>query len=290
MDPVRNPFAPGAGSPPPELAGRQHVLDLAQTALLRVAQGRHAQSVVLTGLRGVGKTVLLNRIQLIAEDNHYHALHIEAHEDKRIGELLAPPLRAILFRLDQLGGVNERVKRALRVFRSFISSIKLKHGDTELFLDIEPERGTADSGDIEADLPELIAAVGDAAKARDKPVAILIDELQYLAEVELSALIMGAHRVSQRQTPLIVVGAGLPQVAGITGRSKSYAERLFNFVPLGPLADEDANTAIREPIVRSGERIDPDAVDEVIRQSQGYPYFLQDMGVRVLEHGRAVTH
>jgi len=276
MDPVRNPFAPGAGSPPPELAGRHGIILEAETAIQRIALGRHAQSLMLTGLRGVGKTVLLTRIQLIAEQNHYHAALIETPEDKSLGELLTPALRTILFRLDQLGAVNDRVKRALRVLRSFAGSLKLKHGDFELSLGIEPERGTADSGDIEIDLPELIAAVGEAAQARGKPVALLLDELQYVSEAELSGLIMGVHKVSQQQTPFLVMGAGLPQLAGKAGRSKSYAERLFKFIDIGPLARSDAITAIREPIVREGEKIKPDAVDAIVKASEGYPYFLQE--------------
>lgn len=276
MDPVRNPFAPGAGSPPPQLAGRQELLRQAETALLRVSQRRHAQSLILTGLRGVGKTVLLNRIHTFAAEQHYDAVLIEAHEEKSLPELIVPTLRSILFRLDQMGGVNEKVKRAFRVFRSFLGTVKFKSGGFELTLDVDPELGSADSGDLETDLPVLITAVAEAAGARGRSVALLVDELQYFSETELSGLIMGMHRVSQLQLPMILLGAGLPQIAGIAGKSKSYAERLFEFAALGPLSEQDAMTAIEEPITRENEKIHPDATRAIVDASQGYPYFLQE--------------
>ena len=276
MDPVRNPFAPGAGTPPPELAGRTELLGQARTALARVAQGKSAKSLMLIGLRGVGKTVLLNRIQQIAEEMGYKARMLEAHEDKKLPELLLPVLRSILLALNASQNVNEKVKRSLRVLKSFASSIKLKHGDFEIGLGLDPEKGTADSGDLETDLPELLLAVAEAAASRKTSVALLIDELQYLSETELSALIMGIHKIGQRQLPLVLMGAGLPQLVGNTGRSKSYAERLFDFPVLGPLSADDARSAITEPITREGERIAKGAVNGIIAATKGYPYFLQE--------------
>jgi hypothetical protein len=276
MDPVRNPFAPGAGFPPPELAGRKAILDQAEITLQRAEIGRHAKSFMLIGLRGVGKTVLLNRILAMAKDSRFKALLIEATEDKPLPELLFPPLRQVLLALDQLGNLNETVKRGLRVLKSFARALKIRYGDVEMTL--EPERGAADSGDIEVDLPDLLVAIGEAARARDKPVALLIDELQYVSEIELSALIIGIHKVSQRQLPLLLIGAGLPQLVGNAGRSKSYAERLFDFPVVGPLTKAEAARAIVEPIEREGETIQKAAVDRIVTQTQGYPYFLQAWG------------
>jgi hypothetical protein len=278
MDQVRNPFAPGAGNQPPELAGRQAILERAEFTLARAAAGRHAKSFMLIGLRGVGKTVLLNRILRMAEDHKFRAILVEAHEDKRLPDLLLPPLRQILLTLDQLGRVNDTVKRGLRVLKSFARSVKVKYGDIEIGLGIDPETGVGDSGDLESDLPEVLAAIGEAASARGTVVVLLIDELQYLDEDELSALIMGMHRVSQRQLPLVLVGAGLPQLVGNMGRSKSYAERLFEFPQVGPLSKNDAAVAIIEPVRGEEERIAKQAVDRIIHASEGYPYFIQAWG------------
>jgi len=278
MDPVRNPFAPGAGTPPPELAGRGAILERVEVTLGRVKQGRAAKSVLLIGLRGVGKTVLLNRIHTMAEDAGYKSVFKEAHEDKPLPALLVPALRQLLLSLDQVGKLSEKVKRGLRVLKSFASSLKVKYGELEVNLDIDPERGIGDSGDIEIDLPDLLVAVAEAGLARKKPIALIIDELQYLNEVELSALIMGMHKIAQRQLPMVLFGAGLPQLVGNTGKSKSYAERLFDFPDVGPLKKQDAEIAITEPITREGERIAKNAVDRIISATQGYPYFLQEWG------------
>jgi hypothetical protein len=278
MDAVRNPFAPGAGTPPPELAGRSALLERAGITLARIQQGRAAKSILLIGLRGVGKTVLLNRIQQTAEEGGYKTILKEAHEDKPLPSLLVPALRQLLLSLDQLGGLSEQVKRGLRVLKSFAGSLKVKYGDIELGLDIDPERGTSDSGDIESDLPDLLVAVAEAGVARKMPVALLIDELQYINEVELSALIMGMHKIAQRQLPMVLFGAGLPQLVGNTGRSKSYAERLFDFPVVGPLSKRDAEVAIIEPIAREDERIAKGAVERIIEATEGYPYFLQEWG------------
>ncbi|PTB18267.1 AAA family ATPase [Trinickia symbiotica] len=278
MDPLLNPFSPGAGTPPPELAGRRELLRQAELSLARVKAGRAAKSFFLIGLRGVGKTVLLNRIQQIAEDASYQSVFVEAHEGKSLAALLAAPLRQLLFALDRMASLSARVKRGLRVLKSFVSGVKLRIQDIEIGLDIDPERGTADSGDLEADLPELLSAVAEAAQDRGVAVAILIDEVQYLTEAELSALIMAAHRIAQKQLPLIVIGAGLPQLVGLSGRSKSYAERLFDFPAIGPLAPEDAAAALAEPVQSEGVRFTEDALAEVVRVTEGYPYFLQEWG------------
>jgi len=276
MDPVRNPFAPGAGNPPPELAGRGDILLRADIMLKRVAQGRHAKSFMLVGLRRVGKTVLLNRIREMAEEHKLRAHLVESPEDKPLPELLLPPLRRLVLRLDEVGGMHAAVRRGLRVLASFAKSVKVKHEGFEVSLDIE--HGVADSGDLESDLADVLVAVGEAAKARKTAVVLLIDELQYVREVEVSALVMGIHKVSQLQLPLVLVGAGLPQLVGNMGRSKSYAERLFDFPELGPLPHDDAVVALTEPIAREGEKIEPKAVERIVARTGGYPFFLQAWG------------
>lgn len=276
MDPKTNPFAPGAGSQPPELAGRDGILTSASIALSRVKNRKPAKSMILVGLRGVGKTVLLNRIWEAAADESFKAVLIEAHEDKQMSELLIPPLRQILFALDAMQNVSDKAKRGLRVLSSFVKGLKLKVSEIEI--SIEPEFGSADSGDLEADLGELFVAIGEAAADRATAVSICVDELQYLDEKELSALIMAIHRINQRNLPLILVGAGLPQIVGLTGKSKSYAERLFDFPPVGQLNEEDSASALQSPVRTHGVVFTDSAIKEILRETQGYPYFLQQWG------------
>ncbi len=281
MDPAHNPFAPGAGTPPPELAGRDFILDGMQTTLERLRLGRPHRSVILVGLRGVGKTVLLNRIREIAEEKDFRAFLIEAHEEKSLPALLIPPLRKILLTLDAGKNLNEKVKYGLRVLKSFASVFRAKinlNDQVDLELGIEPEIGTADSGDLEHDLSELLVAVAEGARDRNTTICLLIDEIQYLKEKELSALIMGLHQVSQRQLPLVLVGAGLPLILGLAGRSKSYAERLFEFPYVGKLDEESAKKALELPAAAQGMYFTPNALALVLEKTQCYPYFLQQWG------------
>ena len=278
MDPIRNPYVPGAGTPPPELTGRGELLERARITLARLKLGRSSKSFIAVGLRGVGKTVLLSRVRHMAEESGYRTCSIEAHEHKGLPELLLPHLRRVLLELDRLGALSEHVKRGLRVLKSFMSAAKLKYGDLELALDIDGEQGAADSGDLEADLPELFVALGRAAAARGTCVILLIDELQYLSEKHMSALIMGLHRAAQDVLPLLLVGAGLPQVVGLTGRSKSYAERLFDFPTVDALTPEDASRALSEPAKDEGVYYDSEAMVRIFDVTRGYPYFLQEWG------------
>ena len=287
MDAYRNPFAPGAGAPPPALAGRGQLLERANIALGRQQRGLHAKSLMLVGLRGVGKTVLLNRIRENAEAAGYMAVIAEAPEGKPLAALLIPVLRGLLFRLDRLGALSEQVKRGLRVFKSFARTVKLKVGEIEVGLDVDPEVGSADSGDLEADLPDMLAALGEAARARGTAVAIILDELQYVSELDLSALIMAVHRLSQRRLPVALVGAGLPQLVGLAGRSKSYAERLFDYPKVGALGDADAAAALAQPAAAKGVAFTAEALDEIVRRTEGYPYFLQEWGYQVWSHAAA---
>ena len=241
-------------------------------------QQRPEKSFLLTGLRGVGKTVLLNEMERYAEKAKYRTILIEAHEDKSLGVLLPAHLRRLLFDLDRLAGAGDKARRGLAVLKSFISAVKIKVADVEFGLDIEPERGAADSGDIEVDLPNLFLAVAEAAQERQTAVAILIDEIQYLAQGELSALIMAMHKMQQRQLPLVLIGAGLPILPALAGESKSYAERLFQFPDVGPLSESDAAKALQDPVEAAGVKFAEDALREIFRLTQGYPYFLQEWG------------
>jgi len=284
MDRAKNPFSPGAGTPPPELAGRSTILEDAMVALQRVKNGRSEKSMILVGLRGVGKTVLLGEIQHLAEEKGYRVVFIEAHESrqkKSLPELLAPHLRRILFDLNRGEIISEKARKALRIFKSFIHALKLKMGDFELSLDIDAESGEADSGDLEVDLAALFVAIGDAAKDRNTAVAIIIDELQYLDEKELSATIMAVHRVSQKSLPLILIGAGLPQLVGKAGNSKSYAERLFHYPEVGALTKTDASIALQSPVENLGVHFFPEALEMIYEATKGYPYFLQEWGYHV---------
>jgi hypothetical protein len=278
MDPIKNPFAPGAGSPPPELVGRDPILEQARILLGRVKQKRPEKSLLLTGLRGVGKTVLLNEIERMAKSAGYRTLSIEAHEDKPLGPLIVPHLRLILYELDRIAGAGDKVKRGLAVLRSFVGALKVEVGDFTFGLDIDPEKGAADSGDLEIDLPNLFVAVAEAAEERKSAVALLIDELQYFNQKELGALIMAMHKVQQRQLPLVLMGAGLPILPGLAGESKSYAERLFNFPDIGALSEDDAAKALRDPAQAAGVVFEAPALAEVFRLTRGYPYFLQEWG------------
>ena len=278
MDENRNPFNPGAGVSPPELAGRAEVMQQAIIALERTKRGRHAKSLLVLGLRGVGKTVLLNEIAKQAAQRNYLTETIEAQDSGDLRMILTYSVRRILLTLDGGKQAVEAVKKGLRVLRSFLGSIKISAGSVDITLGVDPEIGQADSGLLEADVTDLLLATGHAAQAVQRPVALLIDELQYVSRDELAALIRGIHAVNQAGLPLILFGAGLPQLAGQAGDAKSYAERMFEFPRLDRLNETDACAAIRQPVEEEGARIDAAALQEIFRQSHGYPYFLQEWG------------
>lgn len=279
MEARDNPYVPGAGTPPPELAGRHDVLERAEVALTRIQRRRPSKSLIVVGLRGVGKTVLLVRFQRQAESLGYQAALIEAHEGKRLPELVVPPLRKVLLSLSLTAAAGDKGRRALRVLRSFMGSVKISWNDVEL--GIEPLAGVADNRDLEQDLAELFVAVGEAAAEKHTAVALCIDELQYLNEKEFSALIMATHKVTQMSLPLIVVGAGLPQILGLAGQSKSYAERLFDYPKVGALLPPDAKLALARPALEMGVAYEEAALDRLVAVTRGYPYFLQQWGYEV---------
>ena len=281
MDPILNPYAPGAGTQPPELAGRDDIRTVTRTALLRTKVGRSSKSTLMVGLRGVGKTVLLERIRREAEANGIYTLQIEAPEDRTLPSLIVPQLRLALLKISNQEAAKRMAHRALRGLAGFVKTLKVEYQGIGVTLDVAPEPGLADSGDLETDLQDLFEVVGAAAKADESCVALFIDELQYVNEDELAALITALHRTAQRGLPVMMVGAGLPQVRGRMGKAKSYAERLFEFPEIGPLSPEDAKLAIAKPAKHERVDIEPVALDAIVAQTQCYPYFLQEWGKHV---------
>jgi len=276
MDEVRNPFAPGAGSRPPELAGRDEIVKSAQTAITRIVARRAAQSQILLGLRGVGKTVLLNAIQEIAEANHCATSFIEAPESNSLVDLLYPRLFQVLRRLSLREKSKHAAHAGLKALKSFAGAFKVKVGDIEIAVD--PEPGSADSGNLEYDLSELFLRVGRAAADAGIGWILLVDEVQYLKSEELAALIVALHQVSQKGLPVLFFGAGLPQLAALAGEAKSYAERLFLYPHVGALDPAAAREAVRGPVEAEHESISQDALDRIAAQTERYPYFLQEWG------------
>lgn len=278
MDPVANPYTPGAGTPPPELAGRDALLRTVDIAAQRVRAGKQAKSVLMIGLRGVGKTVLLDRMREQAEAGNMHTLRIEAPEGRSLPAMLAPQLRQALLRLSRQERARELGRRALQALAGFAKALKVKYEDIEVGIDFEPEAGLADNGDLEHDLQALLEAAGQTAKAAGTALIMFIDELQYVEEEQLASLITALHRCAQRQVPVMLVGAGLPQLPGQMGRAKSYAERLFDFPFVGPLDAASAREALEVPAQELGVAYVPQATQRIIEATEGYPYFLQEWG------------
>ena len=278
MDPVSNPFAPGAGAPPPELAGRDELLEAVRIAIARARRGLPAKSVLMVGLRGVGKTVLLDRMRDEAEAAGNETLRVEAPESRSLPAIIAPQLRLALLKLSRNAKARDLAQRALRGLAGFANALKVKYADIEVGFDFPPEPGLADNGDLEHDLQALLEAAGAAAKQADSALAIFVDELQYVEEAQLEALITALHRTAQRQLPVILVGAGLPQLRGRMGKAKSYAERLFNFPEVGPLSPDAARLAITAPTAALGVAVTPDALERIIQETRGYAYFVQEWG------------
>ena len=278
MNPRQNPYAPGAGTPPPELAGRDELIERAAVALDRIRAGRSARSFILYGLRGVGKTVLLNRIRLDAEVRGIASVKVEAPEERSLPALLIPALRATLLRLSRGEVLKDGLLRGMRALAGFAKALKVKYQDIEFSIDVDPETGLADSSDLDTDLTDLLVTLGKAAGERATAIVLFIDELQYVPEEQLAALIAALHSVSQEQLPITMVAAGLPQLVGRTGDAKSYAERLFEFASVDRLDNDDARNALIVPASKEGVAFHADAISEILLQTNGYPYFLQEWG------------
>ena len=278
MDPITNPFAPGAGTPPPELAGRDDVRETVRVAIERVRNRSPTKSILMVGLRGVGKTVLLDRMSDDAEGAGIQTLRVEASENRSLPAILAPQLRQALLRLSRNEKAKDLAQRALRALAGFAKSLKIKYKDIEVGFDFDPEPGLADNGDLEHDLQALLESAGAAAQEAGSVLAIFADELQYVKEDELAALITSLHRTAQRRLPVVLVGAGLPRLRGRMGRAKSYAERLFDFPEIGPLPPDATKLAIAKPANDRGVEVTAEALDLIVTKTHGYPYFVQEWG------------
>ena len=274
MDPYRNPFAPGAGSRPPELAGRDAILEAARIACGRAIKGKSARSMMLLGLRGTGKTVLLNEIGRNAELEGLLVSRVESPEGESLARLLFPEMRKVTRSLSGIEAAKQIANRGLTALRNFASIFKVGVAGAEL--SIEPEPGLADTGDLQYDLPDLFTLIGKAAQAAGRGWLLLIDEVQYLTEADLSALIVALHRMAQEGLPVLLVGAGLPQIARLAGEAKSYAERLFQYPPVGALDPTSARQALEKPILEEGALIAAEALQTIIERTNGYPFFLQE--------------
>lgn len=278
MDPRINPYAPGAGTQPPELAGRDEIIEKAAIALDRFRNGLSARSLLLVGLRGVGKTVLLTRIARETEARGFVVVEIESPEKRSLPALLIPSLRMALLKLDRIAAVGDLAKKTLRALGGFVGAMKLKYEDIEFGVDLGSEPGIADSGDLEHDLISLFVELGHAAKEKRTAVVFFIDELQYVDEEEFASLITALHKCAQSQLPIALIGAGLPQLVGRAGRAKSYAERLFEYPEIGPLKDAEARKALVAPAERLDVKYEEGALVEILSQTKAYPYFLQEWG------------
>ena len=279
MDAVLNPFSPGAGSPPPELIGRSEVLEDARVLIGRLKAGRSVQSLLLNGLRGVGKTVVLNEIRDMSRKQGILPIKIEINEDETLAEQLVPLLKDAFFDLDRVAKAKDKIKKGIVALRNFMGTLKLRYGD--FGIDIEPIPGLADSGSLQHDLIALFRCVGEAAAEQSNAVLLLIDEIQCLPGKDLRALIMMAHEMQQERLPVALVGAGLPILPGLVGNVKTYAERMFLFPTVGALSKDETMLAIGTPLSAGGVAIDDKALRQVAQESRGYPYFIQEWGYQL---------
>jgi hypothetical protein len=275
MDPVRNPYSPGAGTRPPALVGRDKQLQDLDVTLQRLLRGRDGRGQLLSGLRGVGKTVLLNEFERIADQRGFFHHHIEVEEDGRLPGRIASALRMVLLQMDARRRIGARALRSLGVLKAF--SVKLPDGP-EFGVDIEAISGPADTGDLAQDLAGLFVEVGSVARDHDCGVLLTIDELHYVPRKVLAALVLGLHRANQLALPVTIAGAGLPSLATLTGEAKSYSERMFTFPQVGSLSDADARRALTDPAAEEGVIWDSRALDRVLALTEGYPYFIQEFG------------
>ncbi|MBI1860926.1 MAG: ATP-binding protein [Deltaproteobacteria bacterium] len=278
MDPRKNPYAPGAGTKPPELAGRDEIIQKVSIQLDRCRNGLSYRSFLMVGLRGVGKTVLLNHVAVEAEANGFAVISIETPEKRSLPALIIPSLRSALLKLDRTAVANNFGKKALKTLGSFVGAMKVKYQDIEFGIDLGNEPGVADSGNLESDLIDLFLKLGQVAQQKKTALVMFIDEVQYVEETQFAALIMALHKCTQKQLPITIVGAGLPQLVGQAGRAKSYAERMFEYPQIGPLSESAATTAIVKPASDLGIKYEDGALREILAQTKGYPYFLQEWG------------
>jgi AAA ATPase domain len=272
-----NPYTPNAGATPPALVGREGELEAFQVLLARLLRGHTEQSMLITGLRGVGKTVLLTRFEELAREGGWTTVEAEITKNTDFGDRMANLARRALLQLAPRDRWKERATRAASVLRSFQITVT-PDGSLTAGFDVDPAEGLADSGHLDEDLTDVFVALGEAAQEQDSGVVFLVDEVQFLEAPEFEALIAAIHKTVQRRLPITLVGAGLPQLPRLAGEAKSYAERLFKFPRIDRLSEDEARTALARPAEQLGVAFEADALDVVVRFTEGYPYFLQEYG------------
>ncbi len=277
MDPRHNPYTPNAGAPPPALVGRDRELEGFEILLERLRRGYPEQSMLITGLRGVGKTVLLGEFERRAVENGWVTVTAEITKNEEFGARMASLVRRALFQTAPKASWTEKLRRAAGVLKSFSITVSSEGSVTD-GIDVDAVEGLADTGHLSDDLTDLLVALGEAARERDTGVVFLVDEVQFLRSNEFEALIAGLHRTVQRQLPITLVGAGLPQLPRLAGEAKSYAERLFRFPRIGRLSAPEAEAALSEPAADLGVSFEPGAIDVIVDYTEGYPYFIQEYG------------
>ncbi len=282
MDPVSNPYTPNAGARPQAVVGRDDQLASFDLLLRRLRLGRSEQSMFITGLRGVGKTVLLGqfRSKALAEGWVVVELEVSKHDDSRFRLDVGARIRTALLELSPRARWNQRFEHALSVLRSFTLSVD-QTGSLTLGMTESAAEGYADHGDLALDMTDLLVSLGDAARSVERGVVLLFDEVQFLHKPQLEALIAALHKVVQRELPVTLVAAGLPQIAELAGDAKSYAERLFKFPHIGELSDTDSRKALSVPAADEGVRFSDEALDLAVTLTGGYPYFIQELGYAV---------
>lgn len=275
MESYKNPYRPGAGTKPLVIAGRDNEIEKSKSLFKSVKFGAPQRSLMLYGLRGVGKTVLLNEMERISEEEGYISEHLEMSENDDFRRVIAKSVRKCLLKVDRIENLKNKALNALGILKAF--SLAIPDG-LELKIDVEAAVGLGDSGDLDSDLVDLFVALGEAAKEEEKYICFFIDEVQYLSEKAVAGLIASSHRISQKTLPVVFVCAGLPQVAALSGDAKSYAERLFDFIPIGPLANGADEDAVIGPVNQFGVEYEPAALKAILDETKGYPYFLQEFG------------
>jgi hypothetical protein len=282
MDALSNPYTPNAGAQPAAMLGRDDQLQAFELLLRRLRAGRTEQSLIVTGLRGVGKTALLGRFRKAALREGWVVIEreIAKHDDSQFRRALSTGFRTALFELSPKARWTDRVRRAAAVLKSFSLSID-ESGSMTAGLDVEAAAGFADHHDLTMDLSDLLVSAGEAAEAVDRGIVLIFDEVQFLSKPQLEAIITAVHKTVQRELPVTFVAAGLPQIAELAGDAKSYSERLFKFPRIGNLSTEDARQALVDPAAEEGVVFDDDALDLAIEVTGRYPYFIQELGYAV---------
>ena len=275
-----NPYRPGAGMSPAYLAGRDNTIHEAQNILQAINYGYSARSVVYYGLRGVGKTVLLNYIENLADEMDLPSEYMEiAERDRSFQYQMALHIYKLINRLSLLKNIESHIKKALSILKAFT----IKYGCDDISIEVNPANGISDTGNLANDMTELFLALGMIAQKQNKGVVLFIDEIQYIKDDEFEALMEAIHRTNQKNYPIVIFSAGLPKIAKIAGDVKSYAERLFDFIEIDSLNNEEAKLALIEPAKRFQINYTDEAINKIIEITQGYPYFLQEYGKWVWE-------